>query len=235
MMIRRTCFYRAVWILLGCFVCSGISAQKMPNDDVLKKAMQAVQRRASNILADAEHQALPNNITPERVMPQFDSKTAIGIDPAVIAERYKSTGKLMGDNESPELMIFVSLSMPEEALRRIGQQAKKVGAVVVFRGLKYGLRKGAYVDSMNALKPIADTGADVQIHPELFGRYNVTVVPTMVVAALPQSGCQDNACATKSVAVIGDVSVEYALDRLIDRTDAIGKIARDRIRRLRNS
>lgn len=206
----------------------------MPNDEALKKAMEAAQKRAGKIMGDAEKTATPMPVLPQRVIPQFDARQNFSqLDPGAIAEQYKNLGKEAKDNDPPQVMIFASLSMPEEALKRLGVQAKQAGAVVIFRGLKYGLRKGAWTASMNALKPIADTGAEVQIHPELFARYNITAVPTLVVVSSPQSGCQDDACVAASAAVVGDVSLDYALDRLTIRTDAIGKIARERIRKLR--
>ena len=160
---------------------------------------------------------------------------AEGFDPAALAERYRTMkdGMSKSTRESAELVVFVSLSMPPAVLNRIGERAKKAGAIVVFRGLKYGLRKGAWADSMNALKPIADTGADVQINPELFDRFNVQAVPTLVVSAAPQEGCQGNACAASSASVVGDVSMDYALEKLSQRKDAIGKIARERGARLK--
>lgn len=228
--IRRLLVGLPVGLLLG----SGM-AQQLPSDEALNKAMQAAQRRAAGVLGDAERRAAPSPVAPQRIVPQLDPRTAVGADPAEIAERYRHIGNKATDSEAPEVIVFVSLSMPDEALRRVGRQAKQAGAVVVFRGVKNGLRKGTWVDSMNALKPIADTGADVQIHPELFARYNVTVVPTVVVAAAPQAGCQDDACAAQSASIVGDVSLDFALDRLAGRTDAIGAIARARLKRLRNS
>lgn len=210
-------------------------AQQLPKDEDLNKAMQQAQKKAASVLGDAERQSKPSSVVPQRVVPQIDPRVAGGVDPAAIAEQYKNLGKRATDSDAPAVMVFVSLSMPEEALRRVGQQAKQAGAVVVFRGVKNGLRKGSWADSINALKPVADTGADVQIHPELFGRYNVTVVPTVIVAASPQAGCQDDACAAQSASIVGDVSLDFALDRLTTRNDEIGKIARDRLKRLRNS
>ena len=158
------------------------------------------------------------------------------VDPAKIAQMYLDANKLAVNSDNPEVMIFVSLSMPPAALERIGKQAKKAGAVVFFRGLKYSLMdpKG-WTKSMQALEPISSTGADVQIHPELFTRFNVTAVPTVVVSSNPKEGCQDDACASYAASIAGDVSLDYALAQLEDRKDAVGEIARMTNQRLRNS
>ena len=208
----------------------------MPSEDALNKAMQATQRRAAGVMEELDktgNGVLPPAVAGQRGMPSLDG--AEGFDPAALAEKYRTMKEGMSKSakDSAELVVFVSLSMPPAALNRIGEQAKKAGAIVVFRGLKYGLRKGAWADSMNALKPIADTGADVQINPELFDRFNVQAVPTLVVSAAPQEGCQGNACAASSASVVGDVSMDYALEKLSQRKDAIGKIARERGSRLK--
>jgi len=218
----------------------------MPSDDALNKAMQATQRRAVTVmdeLGKTGNGALPPAVAGQRGMPKLlpgdgtgpSSLSGEGFDPAALAAKYQSmkeaTSKAAKD--SNELMVFVSLSMPPATLKRIGEQAKKAGAIVVFRGLKYGLRKGAWADSMNALKPIADTGADVQINPELFERFHIQVVPTLVVASSAPEGCQGNQCEAGSVAVVGDVSMDFALETLAPRKDAIGRIAREREARIK--
>lgn len=220
--------------MVACLSIGSVLAQQMPNADALTKAMDAVQKRAANVLGEADRKSKPSDVVAPRVVPQFDQRNIGGVDPAAIAEQYKNLGKQATDADAPELIVFVSLSMPEASLKRIGEQARRAGAVVAFRGPKFGLKKGTWNASMEALKPVVDTGADVQIHPELFTRYNVSVVPTVVVAASPQAGCQEDACAAASAAVVGDVSLDYALDQLSERKDLVGKTARMRLDRLRN-
>jgi conjugal transfer pilus assembly protein TrbC len=207
-----------------------------PSEDALNKAMQATQRRAATVmdeLGKTGNGALPPAVAGQRGMPNLNGSE--GFDPAALAAKYQSMKEATSkaSKDSNELMVFVSLSMPPATLKRIGEQAKRAGAIVVFRGLKYGLRKGAWADSMNALKPIADTGADVQINPELFERFHIQVVPTLVVASSAPEGCQGNQCEAGSVAVVGDVSMDYALETLAPRKDAIGRIAREREARIK--
>jgi len=81
-------------------------------------------------------------------------------------------------------------------------------AIVVFRGLKYGLRNGARSDSIIAAKPVTHTGTVVQINPEFFERFHFQFVPKLVVASSVSEGCQVNQCEAGSVAVVGDVSMD---------------------------
>jgi conjugal transfer pilus assembly protein TrbC len=59
-------------------------------------------------------------------------------DIASIAEKFKSLGRGLASQKgaAPDLMVFVSLSMPREALGRIIDQSERTGATLVFRGLK---------------------------------------------------------------------------------------------------
>lgn len=71
------------------------------------------------------------------------------------------------------LFVFVSLSMPEASLKRLGQEAKTHKATLVMRGL--------YEDSFaKTAQKIQKLGIAVDINPELFEAHNITVVPTFV-------------------------------------------------------
>ena len=69
-------------------------------------------------------------------LPKPEAKQA---DIAKIAEGYRqfpATSNRPSASDSPELMIFVSFSMPRESLERIVIQSEKSGAVLVLRGFK---------------------------------------------------------------------------------------------------
>lgn len=83
-------------------------------------------------------------------------------------------------DEEPFLMqgkkpvIFVSSSMPVAALKNLGSQAKKMGAVLVIRGFVKGTLQAtaSLVDSINC---------PLEIDPKLFEKCNVQHVPTIMV------------------------------------------------------
>lgn len=145
-------------------------------------------------------------------------------DPSAVAARFK--GKLMRPEEpNDQLLIFVSTGMPAKALKRLGEQAKTTGAVLVFRGLRMPLgQPGAMEDMANAIAPVAKTGADLQINPEAFARYRVEAVPTFVLTA-KEEGCSAEQCPAKAYALAGDVTLEYALETWSERGGAAGKMA----------
>lgn len=114
-----------------------------------------------------------------------------GIDPLTLANKYQAAGVGQGPAKQ-ELMVFISTSMPTKALVMLGQQAKATGAILVMRGMVAPLgTKGAMQKTMEALQPVGATGAQIQIDPEAFTRYNVKAVPTFVIASKDE-GCSSD-------------------------------------------
>ena len=137
-----------------------------------------------------------------------------GVDLAEIAQQFEGMQAAAAvQKPARDLLIFVSSSMPMETLLLLGRQAKKAGAIMVFRGLRKGLEKGSARDMQMFLQPIVDTRANVQVDPESFGKYQVEVVPTFILAN--RSGaCAEGVCAAEASSVEGDVSLEFALRHL---------------------
>lgn len=132
----------------------------------------------------------------------------------------------------PQAFVAVSLSMPRASLERLARDAKDAGIPLVFRGVPHleGKRDAKLPllnpQSLAAFQPLIDTGADVQLHPELFSELNIRQVPSLIIkeeAPVSPEGCAES---TKAIVVPGDVTLGYALDRLTDRTDSVGEAAR---------
>lgn len=189
-------------------------------DDAIAKArtMQAIQSKAGE----------RSGLSAEEL------RKTQGVDPAKLAGRYQGSFT-DAQKSSPDLMVFISTSMPKKALLMLGEQARAAGAVLVLRGMKGVLgTKGVMEETTKALQPIADTGAAIQIDPEAFGRYHVTAVPTFVIASKEES-CGSDICDAKSYALSGDVTLEYALEQWSSRGGAIGKQADMYLRRINRS
>lgn len=211
----------------------------MPSEEAMRSAMEEAQRKAATTgkqNMDAAARRAEVQMDPAAVargMPKGDLQAVPmlktgKIDPLELAKQYKQISGAVAEDDRFNVLVFVSLTMPEEALKRIGQDAKKIGAVVVMRGMKYGLKLGTWADSLEAIKPLAGTGANVQINPELFRQFGIRSVPTFAVSTVPvgDKGCGDGACAAGIATVVGDVTMEYALGIIGDRRDAVGRMAR---------
>ena len=111
-----------------------------------------------------------------------------------------------------QLLVFVTFSMPEAALKALVQQAQSAGATLVLRGLKEGslLKTVAHAQQIMGTHRVA-----LQVDPQAFDRYAVRQAPTFV---LVQAGATTQPCSTgvciapgAYVRVAGDVSLDYAL------------------------
>ncbi|WP_418940266.1 type-F conjugative transfer system pilin assembly protein TrbC [Parasutterella sp.] len=167
--------------------------------------------------------------------------TCAAPDPWTIEDVLEASSKLSRQMRDPEVdtqkplpqaFVLVSFSMPEASLERLARDAKDAGVPLVFRGVPE--TKPSYdsklpllnPQSLAAFQPLIESGADVQLNPELFSEFNVRQVPALIIkeeSPASSDGCIKSA---KAVIVPGDVTLGYALDRLIDRKDSIGDAAR---------
>lgn len=163
-------------------------------------------------------------------MPNIPTPTA-GIDIDRIASQYREMNHptLPADEN---LLIFVSTSIPMQTLVKLGQQAKQAGAVLVLRGLPGGLASG-WTHAMAQLKPLAATGARVEINPDLFRLYSVTQVPTFMIAKLDRSRCAtDSTGCAANLRLSGDVSLDYVLEKWADGSGSLAKVAQSHLNQL---
>lgn len=165
-----------------------------------------------------------------RALPEITFKKSQGVDIDQIASRYRQMGK---KNHDESLLIFVSTSMPMASLVRLGRQAHEAGAVMVLRGMPGGVSKGSWGKGMTQLKPVIETGASIQIHPDMFRLYGVKQVPTFVMAKAEQSECVlDSTRCQSFLKASGDVSLDYVLDRWADGTGDLAEKSRSRLDRI---
>jgi conjugal transfer pilus assembly protein TrbC len=220
---------------------SDVAKQRIPaasavQDELARQRARAEQtnQTLSEAAKRARLQANPETVAnglPKVTMPQVPGYGGRPPDPQTLANQYTEALAQASKEQTHNIVVFASLSIPEEALRRIGRDVKRAGGVVVIRGLKYGLQPGSWKRSLEALKPLAETGVDVQINPNLFQQFGVRQVPTFVVSAdgVGDKGCSSGECVAIVGTVVGDVTLEYALEVLADRKDVVGRIARQKV------
>ncbi len=190
--------------------------QPFPSDDKMRKAMQEQKARSQEVFRKLEpdykgldkapivQQALPN------VQPQKPNLDLNGLVRQYAAKnRPAPAGQVKTD-----LMVFVSLSMPEGSLMRLTHQAARSGAVLVLRGLKNNSLK-ATAEALRKYEQQAK--ATWQINPPAFTKFGVKAVPTFVLDKSDQAlsagadGCADPGA---FAAVTGDVSLDFALEHI---------------------
>lgn len=91
----------------------------------------------------------------------------------------------------PDLLVFVSFSMPMDSLKRLNQQVMDHGGKLVFRGL----HEGSFMKMAQKLKALS---AEVLIDPTLFEAHGISEVPVFVKG---------------NDKLTGHVTLDYALDQ----------------------
>lgn len=132
----------------------------------------------------------------------------------------------------PQAFVLVSFSMPQASLERLARDAKDAGVPLVFRGVPETKASSdskvplLNPQSLSAFQPLIDSGADVQLNPELFSEFNIRQVPALIIKEENSTSSDGRTQSAKAVIVPGDVTLGYALDRLTDRKDSVGETAR---------
>jgi conjugal transfer pilus assembly protein TrbC len=136
-------------------------------------------------------------------------------DPAEVARR------LSGGTHSaePRVLIAVSLSLPPETLDHLAQQAARVGAHLVLRGVV----GDSLTKTATATAPYIKKypGVQFDIDPTIFRRFRIERVPTFVLTRDDQElrSCTKECDASDYyVSVAGDVSLDYALEHIGKRS-----------------
>jgi conjugal transfer pilus assembly protein TrbC len=207
----------------------------MPGDAALEQEMARQRMRSQELLRRADDSFRADPGRPVQSTPKLPGTLAApgaGPDPMAVAERYRRAGAQEArGNAGPDLLVFVSFSMPEASLKRVAAEAGKADAVLVFRGPKDGSLK----KTLQAFEPLARLGARAIIHPEAFTRHDVKSVPVYVLDSSP-GGCEETAGACGDpLRLAGDVSLDYALERMALSRSPMGREAEARLNRLRGA
>ncbi len=104
------------------------------------------------------------------------------------------------------VLYFASFSIPESSLRKTVEQAEKVGAVLVLRGLK----NDSLLDTAQAIQAlIGRRNVSFQIDPPLFRECGIAEVPCTCY---------------RGWKVYGDVSLDYALEVIAAKEPAAERL-----------
>jgi len=135
-------------------------------------------------------------------------------------------GRPAANPNVPELMVFVSFSLPRETLQRLVDQSERSGAVLILRGLKgHSLTQ----TGEEIARLVGERNVTALIHPPAFQQFQVRQVPSLVLARsgaavqIDEDGC---APATSFIRVDGDVGQDYALDLIERQAPAWADVAR---------
>lgn len=135
---------------------SQIEQNKSKAKETIDRAMGSFNLQKSASMPDVDAIPKPQNEKP--------------IDLNEIAKQYQTMqNAARAQNARPELLVFVSLSMPQESLRRFSEQASRAGATLVLRGLK----ENSIKKTAQALQELGLTNAPIAIHPPAFQQFSI--------------------------------------------------------------
>lgn len=121
-----------------------------------------------------------------------------------------------GSSDGYYRYVFISTSMPKQALREIFGLATKKNALIVLRGFK----NNSYLETQKHFSDlIRDTNTGFVVDPELFETYRINVVPSFVISKAIECDVQNQfgkeICSTPlHDKISGNISIDYAFDSL---------------------
>lgn len=170
-------------------------------------------RRQHRMPTDVELARVPVPSTPRiDALPQPATRTPIDLEALAKGFDVQADKPALGAASGPRLLVFISFAMPEATITGLLDQAARVRATLVLRGLVNGSLRDT-VERMQRL--IGTRQVAVQIDPQAFDRFAITRTPSFV---LVRQGAAAQPCAAgmciagdQFVLAAGDVSLDYAL------------------------
>jgi conjugal transfer pilus assembly protein TrbC len=150
-----------------------------------------------------------------------------------------AAGTAAKDNlgEAPRFIAFASLSMPSAALRDMIGRVNAAGGVVALRGFPAGSAK-VLTEALSKVALDQDQLGSVGIDPRLFRAFNVTAVPTYVVASTDFDLCDGFDCQTQIPPhdrLSGNVTADFALETIARGGGPAARIAAQYLARLKGA
>jgi conjugal transfer pilus assembly protein TrbC len=139
--------------------------------------------------------------------------------------------------EAPRFIAFASLSMPPQALRDMITRVNAAGGVVVLRGFPAGSAK-VLTEALGKVALDQEQMGSVGIDPRLFRAFNVTAVPTYVVASTDFDLCDGFDCQTQIPPhdrLSGNVTADFALETIARGGGPAARMASQYLARLKGA
>ncbi|TAM33224.1 MAG: type-F conjugative transfer system pilin assembly protein TrbC [Nevskiaceae bacterium] len=148
-------------------------------------------------------------VSPNFELPDFGSPALALPDDASLSRTWALSENAQA---TPPLLVLVSFSMPTDTLNALAEQAGKIGAPLVLRGL-VGDSMEETAKRIAALRKSA--GTSLAIDPTLFTRFGVDRVPTVVLPLQALRSCSEQECSVpEHVKVAGEASLDYLLGQI---------------------
>ena len=209
-----------------------LEAQKqlatMPSNDQLLLKQQQKMQDFKQALDKAQAEMVMQPMRPVQV-PQDELRRS-PLQKALMGDMMRqapSIGNGVQHKTGSDLIVFVSFSMPDEALKTYTEEARDAGATIVLRGMV----DHSLVKTQAKAWQVSHGRSAWEINPGLFRKFKINTVPAIVLAQgdshVTESGC---AIPKDYLRVDGSVAIRQAL--LLMRRYGDGPLVQDAASRL---
>ncbi len=134
----------------------------------------------------------------------------------IFEDTNKRSSSFLKRTDHPQLLVFVSFSMPFKSLVTLAKETKRAGGILVLRGLK----AHSFKATTSALLPVIEkTGQGILIDPLLFRQFDIHKVPSFVLTKHQECFPHQSCVTQKFDKLTGHVSVPYALEEISKNGD----------------
>ena len=239
---RTALVLAAVLCLAGC--CRPALAQEKPLDETALSPEMSARDLAAEVLRKAGDGGLGDwtrsiidralkraGETARQTVPGSSGETSAPLP----AERHaaRTAEGLSGRGSTPEVLLFISLSVPAASWRQWARDAARIGAPMVMRGVAAGSLR-ATVKRIG--ERLGGHDAGVAIDPRLFRLFGIERVPAVVVVPGGVPPCTSRGCAGDPAPphdrVTGNIGLVAALEAVAADGSAGRDVARWHLQRL---
>ena len=231
---RTAVVLAAALFLAGC--CRPAMAQETPSPEASARdlAAEVLRKAGDGDLGTWTRSVIDRSLGRAGEAARQTVPGSSGEIPAPLPAERHAPSLAAGRANTPEILLFTSLSVPAASWRQWARDAARIGAPLVMRGVAEGSLR-ATVKRIGGRLGGAEAG--VAIDPRLFRLFGVTRVPAVVVVpggvpACASRGCSDDP-APPHDRVTGNIGLAAALEAIAAEGSAARDAARRHLARLR--
>jgi conjugal transfer pilus assembly protein TrbC len=204
---------------------SAQQALRTPDAASITKEMERIETERKTLFSQpgmGGKPSFPNIATPT---------PGAAVDLESVVKQYQARAAIPPQDD---VYVFASFTMPPGSLKRLVDDAAKIGATVIFRGFKNNSMR----ETAQLLATYKNDRVHAVVNPLAFTKYRVNAVPTIALL-LPQAkervDGEGHALPETYAAVLGDVPLEYGLEHIAKSQPAFKTIADRYVKLIRST
>ena len=220
---------------MGLALALGAASAPAPANETPEAAARALVEAVTAARPDAEDLDAWGRAVLDRALqsagalpPTDDSTTPPAVPLPAEREAAALARSLAPEAAGPEVLVFVSLILPEASWRRWSLDAARAGAALVLRGVA---PDGLAATVRRLKERLPEGGAGVAVDPVLFRRFAVDAVPAVAVVPGGVAPCRRRGCAGEPAPAHDRLAGNVGLVAALEMVAAEGAVGRETARR----